>query len=152
MFASGRPALAPALLLLAVVGAAAVAGNWVSSEPAAPAGPDMRGWDVADLVRHLESRGLRFHVCPTRENGPTRWNAYLTRQQRPWEDYGRHGVDPRRIARWYGVVYCQCEGREDARDFEVPRWGMFGLWARPFVFFGDPSMLAEIRAALGIDA
>jgi hypothetical protein len=30
-------------------------------------------------------------------------------------------------------------------------WGDYGLRAGLFIFFGDPSMLAEIRTALAID-
>jgi hypothetical protein len=147
MFPRGRPSLAPALLLLAGVSLATLVGSLLSRNPAAP---DMHGWGMPDLLHHLETRGLHYHAIPTLENAPILWSAYLTRQERPWEDYGRHCMDPGRIDRWSGVVYCQREVREEAREFEVLLWGECGLRAGPFVFFGDPAMLAEIRAALGI--
>ena len=78
MVPCGRPTLVPALLLLALVSVVAVGGTRLSSTPVA--GPDMRGCDVPDLVRYLETRGLHLHASPTWEKGSLVQSAYLTRR------------------------------------------------------------------------
>jgi hypothetical protein len=108
----------------------------------------MSAWTVADLLRHLEDRGLHLHPCPTRQNGPIIWNVYLTREERPWTDYGGYTIDPARIHRWSGAVYCERVRRDEAREFELASWRECGLRAGPFFFFGDPEMLTQIRGAL----
>jgi hypothetical protein len=106
---------------------------------------------VADLLPHLEGRGLHFHASGTRENGPVVRNAFLTREERAWTDLGGLPKDPSKARSWSGIVYCECATREEAREDVLAGWGECGLRAGPFVFFGDPELLAEIRAALAID-
>jgi hypothetical protein len=59
---------------------------------------------------------------------------------------------PSRVRGWSGVVYCEWGHRNEAREDGLACWGECGLRAGPFLFFGDPEMLAEIRAALAIDS
>jgi hypothetical protein len=62
------------------------------------------------------------------------------------------------MQRWAGVVYCERvrypADRErvveyEYRDEVVQSWADCGLRAGPFLFFGDPELLARIRTALG---
>jgi hypothetical protein len=51
--------------------------------------------------------------------------------------------------RWAGVVYCEHLRHPDSREEILASWADCGLRVDPFVFFGDPEMLARIRTALG---
>jgi hypothetical protein len=50
--------------------------------------------------------------------------------------------------RWTGVVYGECSRHHEDRAGVVEEWADGGLRAGPFVFFGDPKLLARIRTAL----
>jgi hypothetical protein len=108
----------------------------------------MTGWTLADLLRHLGEKGLHLHAGGTREGGPLVGNAFLTREERPWADLDGLHKDPARIGTWSGIVYCECAARAEAREDMLAWWGECGLRVGPFVFFGDPGMLAQIRGAL----
>jgi hypothetical protein len=147
MPAPDRPSLSLTLLALAALTVALL------SRPAArpiprPATPDRNAWTVADLLRHLEDRGLHLHARATSACGTIDHNAYLTRRERPWADLCGLVASPSLMDRWEGIVYCECGEREEAKEINLPLWGECGLRADPFVFFGDPGMLAHIHDAL----
>jgi hypothetical protein len=118
-----------------------------------PRFPRMEDWDVADLVRHLESRGLKLHALPTFRRGSVGRNAFLSTEARPWADFGGLIKDPQRLAPWTGVVYCERLAYPEGAEHLSDCWGDACLWAPPFMFFGDATLRARIRDNLqGEDA
>jgi hypothetical protein len=151
----GRFSLRPALGLLCLPLLAAMISGLYRAPTTSPGSGtglvDMGGWEMPDLLRHLQARGVRFRAVPTAGKGTIAANAFLTAQDRPWADLDALMKDQRTIARWKGVVFCERIPFPEARIWEVECWGPCGLWAYPFIFFGDPQMLAQLRAALAAD-
>ncbi len=145
---SHRPALAFLGLASLAVLLTARLSRPAGEESAPPHLLGASAWTVADLLRHLEGRGLHLHAAGTRENGPVATNAFLSLERRPWADLGGLVKDPSRFRGWSGIVYCEYGAREGAREGALAGWGEWGLRAGPFVFFGDPNLLAQIRDAL----
>ena len=54
------------------------------------------------------------------------------------------------IGGWPGIVYCEWENHGESREDALACWGECGLRAGPFVFFGDPEMLAHIRGIFAV--
>ncbi len=154
MRAPGPPSAAPALAFLGLASLAVLLTARLSrpagEEGSRPPLPDTTAWTMADLHHHLEDRGLHLRAAGTWENGPVLRNAFLTREERPWADLGGLVKDPSRIAGWAGVVYCEQAIFSRAREDALVGWGECGLRAGPFVFFGDPAMLAQLRDALAV--
>jgi hypothetical protein len=97
------------------------------------------------------ARGLDLRAVPTWEKGAIVHNAFLTVGDRPWTDLADLRKDPPNIDRWTGVVYCERLLREDAVEARERLWPDACLYADPFLFFGDPELLKQIRAALAAD-
>ena len=74
--------------------------------------------------------------------------AYLSTEAKPGAELYWLVKDPRRMQRWAGVVYCERARRYEHREGVVEGWGDCGLRVGPFVFFGDPALLARIRTLL----
>jgi hypothetical protein len=108
--------------------------------------PDRAGWSVADLVRHL-GRELDLRVVSTGEGFPMTHNAFLVRPDKPVGELGALTKHTARLKAWKGVVYCERVDEERAEDL-VGHWAGACLWADPFVFFGDPQLLGQIREVL----
>jgi hypothetical protein len=49
------------------------------------------------------------------------------------------------LANWRGTIYCERSARAQQ---ELPQWEGCSLHAGPFIFFGDPELLAQIPEAL----
>ncbi len=108
----------------------------------------MDHWDMPDLARYLEGRGLPLHLSPTWAGGSPRSNAFLTVESKTrGELYGLLKTR-KAIHRWAGVVYGERSRNNEDREGAVALWADCGLRAGPFVFFGDPALLARIRTAL----
>ncbi len=135
---------------LAALAGLALLGSWyppgtdVAGEPPLVR---MDGWGVAEVVRHLEARGLGLCALPTRKGGPLVRNVFLTVPGKTFEDVEGLIKQPAFIGRWKGVVYCEEYPRAEARDLET-LWADCAWRAGPFVFFGDRELLARIREAL----
>jgi hypothetical protein len=108
----------------------------------------MRRWSLADLVRHMESAGLRLRAVPTQQGGTVRLNAFLSIGDRSWDELNLLPKDPAEIRRWSGVVYCERVNGSDVLEGELETWDGCALEVGPFAFVGDPELLARIRAAL----
>jgi hypothetical protein len=104
-------------------------------------------WELTDLLGHLRSRGLTFRVVPTSKGGAIGGNAFLVRGERPWVELEELIKSPTCLAQWKGVVYCE-RARSETAEARVDFWGGACLRADPFLFFGDPEMRVQIRAAL----
>jgi hypothetical protein len=144
------PIRAPALMVLVVlVGLAGAATYWRARTAAKRCEVCMDGWDVHDLAGYLEGRGLRLHLSPTSARGDARTNAYLSTTVKPIAELYWLAKDRTAMQRWAGLVYCERPFSYDRVAYAVESWGECGLRAGPFVFFGDPALLARIRTALG---
>jgi hypothetical protein len=134
-----------AALLTVLAGLIVVA----SSQPRGPA-PSPKGaigdWSVADMIRNLQSKGLPLQAVSTLREGSIGDNAFLLTGAKTWEELNLLPKDSRAMPRWSGVVYCKRVNRPDMVPLAL--CGDCALEVGPFDFFGDPDLLARIRAAL----
>jgi hypothetical protein len=132
---------------LAIAFALAVVGVLLSHSLLCP--PAMPRCTIAGLTERLRRAGLAFDVVPQTDISPEE-GVYLCerpqlREQLQWlwrtAQYGD---------RWRGIVFCEFNKRRlgEIPDEELERWGEYGLRLGPFVFFGDPALLWQIRQAL----
>ncbi len=112
----------------------------------------MDGWSVTDLVGHLQSRGLELQAVGSSEKGPITNRAFLLQREKPWKELAGLVKDLSRLDTWKGVVFCERVLRPETADSVAHSWEGACLRADPFLFFGDPQLLAAIRSALGISA
>jgi hypothetical protein len=130
---------------------ALAAGQWQRSRQPPPAPSPLAGlgdWDVPQLVRHLRNRGLALRLVPTGQAARISDKAYLTATELGFADLNLLLMVRDHAARWSGAVYCERVRPAGSRDDQVLLWGDCGLSVGPFIFFGDPRLLREIRAAL----
>jgi hypothetical protein len=111
----------------------------------------MDGWDVHDLAAYLQGQGLRLHLSPSWAGGNARTNAYLSTTAKPGAELYWLAKDSRKMDPWSGVVYCERLRHPEDRKESVDSWAECGLRVGPFVFFGDPALLARIRTTLGAE-
>jgi hypothetical protein len=117
-------------------------------ESRGPADPPLDGWDIRELVAHLRTAGLALRVVPTQKDEVVSHNAYLTTTDQRWEEFNRLPKSCDLIDSWRGTVYVE-KGPADADQSDrMQLWGDCCLAAGPFLFFGDPELLARIRSAL----
>jgi hypothetical protein len=111
--------------------------------------PDVAGWDVPRMAEHLRSRGLAFRLIPGDEPGVNAASsAYLTTTAKTWRELNALPKVRERIGDWQGTLHCERVNQPGARALQIQRWGDCCLEVGPFVFFGDPALLARVRAAL----
>jgi hypothetical protein len=114
--------------------------------------PPPAGWDIPQLIAHLEQEGLRLRTVPVRKDGPLSQEVFLTNTERDWSYFNGLGKDPGQIEQWRGTLYCE-RGGAGRRGLDLDGlWGDCYLVAGPFVFFGDRELLGKVRAALLIPA
>jgi hypothetical protein len=114
---------------------------------ASPATSPLDDWDFTKLVAHLNRAGLGMREVSTQKNGVIGNAVFLTTTDKEWDDFNRLTKDPRRIAEWQGILYCECvKGRNPW--LLTSQWGEDCLVAGPFLFYGDHKLLAQVRAAL----
>jgi hypothetical protein len=120
---------------------------YVAGRRAAPPPPRAA---IPALLARLEARGLRLHAVPADHcHGDVRRGVYLCDGPRPWEQVAGLPADPARACRWRGVVLAQAfDDLMTVPDEDVRSWGACGHRDGPFVFFGDPALLARLKAAL----
>lgn len=107
----------------------------------------MEHWDIPQLVAYLNEVGLYVRVQPAQKNGQLGSGAYLTIGKTDWNELNHLTKDPRQIARWRGVVYCERPRPIEAMDL-IRQWGEHCLAIEPFLFYGDAELLARIKTAL----
>src|SRR2546423_11106950 len=73
--------------LLLLAGLLCAARAWHGPEARhAPLPAEAEEWDIAQLARHLEGKGLKFRVVTPKQGFPEdRKSAYLTTTDRTWE-------------------------------------------------------------------
>jgi hypothetical protein len=105
-------------------------------------------WDIPQLVTFLNGKGLGLRLVSPRMDGLLlERDAFLTTTDREWSDFNVLPRVPERIQRWRGTLYCKLKkGENGGFDLGVNE-GDCCLEAGPFVLFGDPALLARVRAA-----
>jgi hypothetical protein len=103
--------------------------------------------DIPGLVGRLRTAGLGLRVVPTGRNAKPDHNAYLTATGKGFEQLHAVPRMPEFIGDWRGTVYCERLYSQRARQ-EARQGGDYCLLAGPFLIFGDPELLARIRACL----
>ena len=142
--------LAGSLAGLSLLAALLAACGWrhTDDEPTA-ATPDVAGWDVPRMAEHLRSRGLTFRLIPADEPGVNAArSAYLTTTAKTWRELTVLRRARERIGDWQGTLHCERVNQPGTLDLQIQRWGDCCLEVGPFVFFGDPELLARVRTAL----
>jgi hypothetical protein len=102
---------------------------------------------IAQLAARLESRGLALRFVPAAHRGSSP-DAFLTEGCKSWEELNGLPKLREHIDRWTGTVYCERLNNPRSRALQISLWGDYCLEAGPFLFFGDPALLARIRQAL----
>ena len=104
---------------------------------------------IPALVAHLEQHGLHLRVIPLARDGDVCMGAFLTRTTKNWEQLSFWLRQPEQLPHWQGTVHIQPESSAQARAEAVALWKEGCLVYGRLVLFGDPDLLAEIRAAVG---
>jgi hypothetical protein len=109
--------------------------------------------DIPDLVGRLRAAGLELRLVRSAQQRAPDYNAYLTTTGKDWSQL--HGA-PRLVEftdRWRGTVFCEKlfgsgVKADPTLQEQVQEWGDSCLVAGSFLLFGDPDLLARIRAHL----
>ncbi len=108
------------------------------------AAQQMQQWDCRDVVQRLHEAGLDYRPVSPSSNGPWEYRVFLTKTDKRWLDLNDQMRVTEQIDRWQGTVYCERVGAPELQREQLALWGEYGLEVGPFLFFGDPTMLAEI--------
>jgi hypothetical protein len=114
--------------------------------------PGLEHWDIPELAEHLRTAGLSFRVLGTAEGAYPADRAYLTTTPSTRRELDHLVKVPERLHDWKGVVYCERNLDDPNRALRLHLWGECCLCAEPFLFFGDPELLEEIRHAIQVSA
>jgi hypothetical protein len=80
-------------------------GAWVWQIHRSRRGVDVSGWDIPQLVNHLNTRGLPVRLVFTKKDGITRSNAFLTTTDLGFESLNVLPRGKKYNDEWRGVVY-----------------------------------------------
>jgi hypothetical protein len=109
--------------------------------------PPLEDWTFSELVAYLNRAGLGLRPISTQKNGNSNEAVFLTTTDREWKDLNALSKDPRRIAEWRGILYCERLGGRDPSGL-MSQWGEDCLVAGLFLFYGDRELLAQVRTVL----
>ena len=118
-----------------------------TASPRTPPLP-LNDWDIPQLVDYLHRAGIRLHVAPTAKDGVVQNTAFLTTTERTWYELNRLRKDAKQLDPWQGILYCERLELDEMWRVMADQWGDFGWSAGPFLFYGDPELLARVRAVL----
>jgi hypothetical protein len=111
-------------------------------------GADVSEWDIPKLVSHFHTRGLPVRIVFTKKDGVTTSNAFLTTTDQGFEEFNVLPRGEQYINQWRGVVYCEIiKNPQQRADASIGMKGYY-LERDPFIFVGDPALLARIGSAL----
>src|SRR5262249_34149931 len=136
-----------AALLTALAGLALTTWQCRGTRRTAPLVLPAEDQTVAQVAARLESRGLKLRLVPDALSSSST-GAYLTQGSKSWEELNVLPKIREHIDRWAGTVHCERLNEPSSRNLQVSLWGDCCLEARPFLFFGDPALLARIHKAL----
>jgi hypothetical protein len=100
----------------------------------------------ADLQDRLQRHGIDLQVVSTRKDGGESDSVFLLAKPRDFGDLNVLSKNPSRIREWDGVLYCERIGRDP--DALVEQWGANCMIVEPFILYGDPALLEQVRGAL----
>jgi hypothetical protein len=103
---------------------------------------------IPALVAHLEQRGIHLRVIPLAHDGDVCQGAFLTRTSSDWKELSFWLRNPQQLSHWRGTVHVQPEHSARAREVALASWGEACMVYGQLILFGDPDLLAEIRAAV----
>jgi hypothetical protein len=106
--------------------------------------------DLPELITLLRHRGVDVRVVPVQENGRVGNHAFLTTTGADWHHFNSLPRNPGKIDRWQGCVYSERVIDPTDRSQRASEWGGCCLQRGEFVFFGDPTLLNQIRQALRV--
>ena len=118
-----------------------------TASPRTPPLP-LNDWDVSELADYLDRAGIRLHVMPAAKDGGVQNTAFLTTTERSWHEFNLLCKDGKQQGPWQGILYCERVNGDEMRRELADQWGDFGWSAGPFLFYGDPELLARVRAVL----
>jgi hypothetical protein len=137
-------------LLLPILLAGILLAGWARQGKERIARPVVRldGWDIPQLVDHLNGAGLELCVTSTEMDGDVDQSAFLSTTPRKWADVNRLFKDAAQIDRWEGTLYCE-RGPMTSWPELTSLWGAdYCLVVGPFLFYGDRDLLDRVRATL----
>jgi hypothetical protein len=118
-----------------------------TASPTTPPLP-LNDWGVPELADYLQRAGIRLHVVPATKDGVVGDTAFLSTTANSWPELNRLRKDANQLARWRGILYCERLEHKKMRRVLEEQWGDYGWSAGPFLFYGDPELLARVRAVL----
>jgi hypothetical protein len=140
-----------ALLLGAAVLVAPWRGHAGKTEDDALPGR-LASWEVPEMIEHLRAAGLDLRVRATARDGEVNRSAFLCETERDWMELNLLRKAPEQVGKWQGVLSVERGRNDETWEVQARQWGDACLVAGPFIFFGDPGLLARARAALRVDA
>ncbi len=140
----GARVWAPLLTFLMMSALLAV---WIWQREDAPptSAAPLDDWDIARLTAYLNAKGLSLRLVSTRQDGAIHQSVFLTTTDKGWDDLSHLFKNSERIGEWRGTLYCE---RSMAADDLARQWSDYSSVAGPFLFYGDPALLARVRGAL----
>jgi hypothetical protein len=103
---------------------------------------------LTELTEHLNRSGLSLYVVPLTDSSPEA-GLYLCESPHSLEQLQKLRRAVELGDHWRGIVFCEYYKRlGEVDDAELERWGEHGMLLGPFVFFGDPALLRQIRQTL----
>src|SRR5262249_20622676 len=109
---------------------------------------DTKGWELADLLKHLREHGVRLHAVAAANNGFPRNHAYLTEDpEATWHSMQEKWRAVECIQEWQGTVWVGKAGPWFDVEDELAQWGEYGCRIGDFIFFGDKQLLRRIQVA-----
>jgi hypothetical protein len=118
-----------------------------TASPTTPPLP-LNDWGILELADHLHRAGIHLNVVPTAKGGVVQDTAFLTTTEKSWHDLNRLRKGAKQLGPWQGILYCERLEIDQMRRVLADQWGDFGWTAGPFLFYGDPDLLARVRAVL----
>ena len=114
---------------------------------------DIRGWELTDLLAHLQKRGVHLHVVNTRKDGDVRGSVYLNSvylskdPNATWLSLAGKKKVVESIHDWTGTVWVgHALSPFDAED-RLAQWGANGCQIGGLLLFGDEQLLRCIQEA-----
>lgn len=132
--------------LLAILAASALVIVWIPHKSRLPASPPpLSDWNIPQLAAYLNGEGLTLRLVSTRKDGWVGDSAFLTTTDKKWAELNLLFKHPHLIGRWRGTLYCE----KNPAGADLARvGGDYTLVVGTFLFYGDPELLARVRAAL----
>jgi hypothetical protein len=90
--------------------------------PAPPQLIDLSGWSIAELIDHLQARGIDVCAVSSSRSAPIQSSAYLTTGKQTWAELAALPADARQAAPWDGVALCQRVNNPDELRLELSAW------------------------------